>query len=224
MEGPIGYPPPTLVRRRPGPARKRFFVLLFVVAGALAAYTVSFTPDQPPAPAPAPQPRAVVAPPPAPKPVEAPPAPAIAVEDLAAKAGAAEQPSVDGRQANRWHYVRRLGDGPGVIYSRTGGGWDFAFACTPATGMIEFISTGTGSPGDFDQQTMAVGNVRLPMDATYSKDGGGMISTKLPATHAFFNALDGSQPMEVQLLATRKTILPIGPEVVRLIRTCRGRG
>ncbi|WP_152663931.1 hypothetical protein [Sphingomonas sp. SRS2] len=131
-------------------------------------------------------------------------------------------PTPDARQPNRWYYVNALGDGPGVIYSRTGGQWNFAFACTTRTRAIEFIAVGTGAPGDFDKQAIRVGKVKLMMDASYSQDGGGTIISVLPATHAFFNALDGTKPMEIQLHATRKTIVPIGPAVIRLIKTCRG--
>jgi hypothetical protein len=139
-------------------------------------------------------------------------------------AEAAAQPSVDARKANQWYYVPRLGDGPGAIYSRTGGQWNYAFACNQAARTIEIIATGTGDPAGFDQQAIDVGKTRLMMDATYARDGGGVISTVLPAKNSFFDALDGSAPMEIQLVASRKAIVPVGADLVRLIRTCRGRG
>lgn len=132
------------------------------------------------------------------------------------------QPSPDARQPNRWYYVNVLGDGPGAIYSRTGGQWNFAFACTARARVIEFIAVGTGAPGDFDKQSIRIGKVRLMMDASYSPEGGGTIITKLPATHPFFNGLNGETPMEIQLQRNRKTIVPIGPDVVRLVKACRG--
>ena len=132
------------------------------------------------------------------------------------------QPSPDARQPNRWYYVNVLGDGPGAIYSRTGGQWNFAFACTARARVIEFIAVGTGPPGDFDKQSIRIGKVRLMMDASYSPEGGGTIITKLPATHPFFNGLNGETPMEIQLQRNRKTIVPIGPDVVRLVKACRG--
>jgi len=133
------------------------------------------------------------------------------------------QRSVDGRQPDHWYSVARLGDGPAAILSRTGGGWDYAFACTAATRTIEFIAVNVGNPAGFDQQYMRVGRTKLMMDATYAKDGGGTISTRLPASHPFFNSFASTDPsMELQLLADRKVVIPIGPEVVRLIRDCGG--
>lgn len=238
MEGPIrgpeGYPPPTLVRKRRGKGKALFLLLGFVVL-ALGAYLVAglLQPRGEPAPASppaAPQPAPSPPPPPvadADKPAdavpEAPAAPSVIVETPDA-AEAAAQPSVDGRKANQWYYVGRLGDGPGAIYSRTGGQWNYAFACNPAKATIEIIATGTGDPAGFDRQMITVGTARLAMDATYSRDGGGVISTVLPAKNSFFDALDGSTPMEIQLVATRKAVVPVGPALVRLIRTCRGRG
>ena len=153
------------------------------------------------------------------------PAPApVAVDDATADAPARPAGKArDARPANLWYYVGRLGDGPGAIYSRDGRQWNFAFACTLKTHMIEFIAVGTGSPGGFDKQSMGAGQVRLEMDGTYSKDGGGIISSKLPASHAIFTTLlGGKDPLEVQLVASHKTVLPVSPGLIRLIKTCRG--
>nr|WP_157034260.1 hypothetical protein [Sphingomonas sp. Y57] len=223
MQGPIGYPPPTLVRKRSSP-RARLMVALMAVLLVAGGYglaelllsapkgvplpsastsgTLTATADTPAAAMPDAS-NAVV--------VEAP-----------TDAATVEQP-VDARRANAWYYVPWLGDGPGAIYSRTGGQWSYAFACTSAARTIEIIAVGTGSPGSFDKQAIGVGRVKLMMDASYSSDGGGTISTTLPAGHAFFNALDGSAPMTIQLHADRKVVVPVGPAVVRLIRDCRGR-
>ncbi|WP_347271108.1 hypothetical protein [Rhizorhabdus histidinilytica] len=226
MQGPIGYPPPTLVRKRSG-LRARLAVVLATIALAAGGYGLTRLIQSREASAPTGDSRRDVAP-------EAVTAsadtPAAAMPDSAATvvveaptdAAPADQP-VDARRANAWYYVARLGDGPGAIYSRTGGQWSYAFACTSATRTIEIIAIGTGSPGSFDQQAITVGKVKLMMDASYSPDGGGTISTTLPAGHAFFDALDGSVPMTIQLHATRKAVVPIGPAVVRLIRDCRGR-
>lgn len=232
MQGPIGYPPPTLVRKRSGFWRLRtLFVLLGLIALAAGGYVATQSlltqgPDVPAEPIPLPAaPEAAPAVATADMPAEALPdtaaAPAVAVE-TPADVAVAEKP-VDARRPNNWYYVRRLGDGPGVIYSMTGGKWSYALACTAKTKMIEIIAVGTGSPGDFDQQSISVGKVKLMMDATYSADGGGTISTILPASHEFFTALDGSAPMEIQLHATRKTVVPVGPDVARLVSNCRGR-
>jgi len=230
--GPIGYPPPTLVRKRTGLTRLAIVAILAVAAVAVLLGGYALSRAMWPAPAPAPNaPVAVRAPvvgigtadmPPAALP-DAGRKPPVTIEAPGAD-DAITDPPVDARRANRWYYVGRLGDGPAAIYSRTGGQWTYALACTPRTRMIEFIAVGTGSPGDFDQQSIDVGKVHLPMDASYSKDGGGTISMTLPASHGFFEALDGSAPMEIQLVATRKTIVPVGPAVVRLIQECRGRG
>ena len=220
--GPAGYPPPTLIRKRSGLRRVRTMILLLTVALVLLIYAVSqFMADEPAPSAPT-----------VPAQVDAGSEGATLPDRTAQTPAAVEapadnappvQPSPDARQPNRWYYVDALGDGPGVIYSRTGGQWNFAFACTAATRIIEFIAVGTGAPGDFDQQSISVGKVKLMMDASYSPDGGGTIITRLPAAHPFFNAFDSKTPMEVQLHARRMTTVPIGPEVVRLVKTCRGR-
>ncbi|WP_156397124.1 MULTISPECIES: hypothetical protein [unclassified Sphingomonas] len=229
MQGPIGYPPPTLVRKRSG-FRKRAVMVLVAVVLMAGGYGVTWLIQSRQAPQPAERP---VPPPMARAGTASADMPAAALPDAAAKpAVAVETPAdgatvdepVDARRPNRWYYVPRLGDGPGAIYSRTGGQWSYALACTTAAKTIEIIAVGTGSPGDFDRQAITVGKVRLMMDATYSPDGGGTIATTLPSSHAFFNALDGSVPMQIQLHANRKTVVPVGPEVVRLIRDCRGRG
>lgn len=236
IRGPEGYPPPTLVRKKRGPGKG--LLLIGFVALAVAAYFisglihVSGPAPQPsdtlaadrraPAPAAAPPP-AAEADEPADAVPEAPTEPAVTVETPEA-AEAAAQPSVDARKANQWYYVGRLGDGPGAIYTRTGGQWNYAFACNRAKGTIEIIATGTGDPAGFERQAIRVGATRLDMDATYSKDGGGVMSMVLPAANGFFDALDGTTPMEIQLVADRKAIVPVGPELVRLVRICRGRG
>lgn len=217
---PAGYPPPTLVRKRSGLRRVRIVILLLITALILLVYALSrFVADGSAAPAPV-----------APVQVEAtgegdagtaiePPMTVDAPIDSATPV----QPTPDARRPNRWYYVDVLGDGPGAIYSRTGGQWNFAFACTARTRVIEFIAVGTGTPGNFDRQSVSVGKVKLMMDASYSADGGGTMITALPAAHPFFNALDGKAPLEVQLHAGRKTIVPVGPDVIRLVRACRGR-
>jgi hypothetical protein len=224
MQAPIGYPPPTLVRRRSAWARLRFPLVIIIVVAAAAIGSLFLMPS-PKAPsvrhADSSLPAAPVVGPPAPKIADA--SPPVVIDVPRPDIATATRP-VDGRKANHWHYVPRLGDGPGVIYSRTGKGWDYAMACTPATSTIEIIAVGTGSPGTFDRQSIEVGKVRLMMDATYSPDGGGTISTRLPASHPFFKALDGSAPMAIQLYETRKTVIPVDPEVVRLVQKCRGRG
>jgi hypothetical protein len=152
----------------------------------------------------------------------APAAPAVVAPDSAASPSA---PSIDARQSDHWYYVPQIGDGPGAIYSRSGGGWDYAFACTAATHMIEFIAVNTGDPGSFDQQYMRVGRVKLMLDAAYSKDGHGTISTKLPARHPFFDAFVGTdKAIELQLLADQTMVIPVGSAVTRLLRDCRGTG
>ena len=223
MQGPIGYPPPTLVRKRSG-LRMRLAVVLATVALAAGGYGVArlFLSGPKVAPAPSearPGPVTASADTPA---AAMPDAAAAVVVEAPADAPAVDKP-VDARRANAWYYVPRLGDGPGAIYSRTGGQWSYALACTSATRTIEIIAIGTGSPGGFDRQAITVGKVKLMMDASYSPDGGGTISTTLPASHAFFDALDGSAPMTIQLHATREAVVPVGPAVVRLIRDCRGR-
>lgn len=224
MQTPIGYPPPTLVRRRSAWSKLRLPLAILVVVAA-AAIGALFLMPSPKAPsvrhADANQPVAPLVRPPAPKVAEV--APPVVIDIPRPDIATATKP-FDGRKANHWHYVPRLGDGPGVIYSRTGKGWDYAMACTPAASTIEIIAVGTGSPGTFDRQSIGVGKVKLMMDATYSPDGGGTISTRLPASHPFFKALDGSAPMEIQLYETRKTLIPVDPEVVRLVRQCRDRG
>ena len=223
METPLGYPPPTLiVRKRTAKLGLRAFVVMVVAAGGLGFYIVDSLIESRPVPPPAPAPTAREM-------ADADPSalvdtarePSILVDAPPADTAPA-QPSVDARQPNRWYYVGRLADGPGAIYSRSGGQWNFAFACTTRTRMIEFIAVGTGSPGDFDEQSITVGKVRLMMDAGYSKEGGGTMTTTLPASHPFFKALDGTAPMEVRLHKARKTIVPVGPDVVRLIEVCRG--
>jgi len=230
--GPAGYPPPTLIRKRSGLRRMRAIVVLLAAGILLIIYALSqYLSDRsaqngsgqlaPPVNAEAAGPRDADA-----NPASMPDSaaePVIAVETPADGAAAA-QPSPDAREANHWYYVAALGDGPGVIYSRTGGQWNFAFACTLRTRTIEFIAVGTGAPGSFDQQSISVGKVKLMMDASYSQDGGGTITTTLPAAHPFFSALNGSNPMEVRLYATRKTVVPIGPDVARLVKTCRQGG
>lgn len=223
MQRPIGYPPPTLVRKRSG-LRLRLTILLatvvLVAGGYGAARFVLSEPDAAPAPTPASSGPVTAS---AETPAEAmPDAAAAVVVEAPADAAAVDTP-VDARRANAWYYVSRLGDGPGAIYSRTGGQWSYALACNRAKRTIEIIAVGTGSPGGFDQQAIRVGKVKLMMDATYSPDGGGTISTILPARHAFFDVLDGSTPMTIQLHATRKAVVPVGPAVVRLIGDCRGR-
>lgn len=193
----------------------RTMILLLTVALTSLIYAVSrFIADEPPTPAPV-----------APIHVEV-----SRVGDanggvavLSDSAAEPVQPAPDARQPNRWYFVDALGDGPGAIFSRTGGQWNFAFACTAATRTIEFIAVGAGAPGDFDKQSISVGKVKLMMDASYSPDAGGTIITRLPAAHPFFNVLDGRAPMEVRLHQTGGTIVPVGPEVIRLVKTCRGR-
>lgn len=222
MEGPIGYPPPTLVRRRPVVRRVRFAVLVAVVAAGLGITVLERFDDSTTAPEPPP----VAATVPAPADVrpealpDTPTEPAVKVETPDAEPAG---PSVDARQPNQWYYVDRLADGPGALYSRNGGQWSYALACTRATRTIEIIAVGTGDPGGFDKQMISIGKAKLMMDASYARDSGGTMITTLPAAHPFFNAFDGSGSMEIQLHADRKAIVPVGPAVIRLIRDCRGR-
>lgn len=216
MEAPAGYPPPTLIRRRRF-GRMPTIVALLILALVLGTCTLGRSIDRVPLRRAVPdlgreQSRA-------PARVAA---PALIVETPADTTVAA-QPSIDARKPNRWYYVARLGDGPAAIYSRDGGQWNFAFACDARTRTIEFIAVGTGSPGDFDQQALRVGKIKLLMNATYARDSGGTISMKLPAAHPFLNALDGRMPMEIELMPTRKTIVPVDADVVRLVEACRGR-
>jgi len=227
IEPPPGYPPPVLVRKR---SAKRPLALLILVAFVVAAIIIGLLERQGTTEQTAPA-RAQPAPPAtkfvgnADSAAESLPDAgdaAVAVETaLAEPVRAANAP--DGRKANLWYFVPRLADGPGAIYSRDGHQWSFALSCTTRRRTIEFIAIGTGSPGYFDKQSIKVGKVRLMMDATYSKEQGGTISTTLPAAHPFFKALDGSAPMEVQLVAGRKIILPVGPAVTHLVDICRGR-
>ena len=223
MEPPPGYPPPTLVRKKSrGPFR--FGVLFFVLFAGLGFILVTRLleqPSEPPPPAPAAADPGGVGDADA-APAALPDSGQIIVEKPVEE-GAAAAKAPDARKPNRWYFIDRLGDGPGAIYSRDGSQWNFAFACTSATRTIEFIAVGTGSPGTFVDQSISVGKVKLMMDASYSKDGGGTISTILPASHPFLKALDGSAPMEVKLHALRKTIVPVDANVVRLIGACRGR-
>lgn len=233
VQGPIGYPPPTLVRKRSGIFRLRTVIILsLALALALVGYAATLylqskevaVPVEPDVPVPAPEPE--VRAPTVDTPAAAMPdsvAPAPVVVETPADTAKVDDP-VDARKPNNWYYVRKLADGPGVIYSKTGGQWNYALACTSAARTIEIIAVGTGSPGSFDQQAITVGTTKLMMNATYSQDMGGTISTVLPASDSFFTALDGSAPMEIQLHADRKTVVPVGPEVVRLVRDCRGRG
>ncbi len=126
------------------------------------------------------------------------------------------------RTPNHWYYVRALGDGPGAIYSGSGTSWDYAFACTKPTRMIEFIAVRTGDPGGFQDQMMSIGASRLNLDATYSTDQGGTISARLPARNSFLDGLTDGATLNVQLVANRSTALSIGADVARVIRDCRG--
>ncbi len=225
MEPPPGYPPPTLFRKRSRLAALRPVIIILVLLAGVGYLAMTMLLDNEPSP-----------PPPAPverKEVEAAPVPAVDTVPPEAPQVIVEQPIEEGsatgkardaRKANQWYFVKHLGDGPGAIYSRDGGQWNFALACTTRARTIEFIAVGTGSAGTFTDQQIKVGQFKLMMDAAYSKDGGGTISTTLPASDPFFDALDGGAPMEIQLVADRKTIVPVGPDVVRLIKACRGRG
>lgn len=226
MEPPPGYPPPTLVRRRTRFGSARFIILFLVLFGGLGYYLVSELLDRAP---PSQRPERATA---DVSGVADADAPAAAMPDAAedgiiveqpVEPGTAEAKAGDARKPNQWYFVMALGDGPGAIYSRDGGEWDFALACTKQTRMIEIIAVGTGFPGSFVDQSIRVGKVRLMMDATYAKLAGGTISTTLPAAHPFFDALVGDVPMEFHLVADRKTIVPVGPAVVRLIQDCRSR-
>ena len=238
------YPPPTLIKRRSRGAWVRYAVLLLIVAIVLGTCTASrfMSTDRSPkgtassdiaaSPDAASSATEIVEAPPAgalaePPPAEqtAAPTPGPVPEAAAAESVAVAQAPMqegDAREANRWYYVRTLGDGPGAIYSRTGGQWDYAFACALATRTLEFIAVNSGNPRGFDRQSMRVGTLDQPMDATYSRDGGGTISMRLPAGNRFFSALANGATVEVQLLASRRVILPVGPDLVRLIRDCRG--
>ncbi|ATE64767.1 hypothetical protein [Rhizorhabdus dicambivorans] len=227
IRGPEGYPPPTLVRKRTSKGLRFVLLLAFALLAAAAFMAASRFLQSEPEPAAPPVAEKPVAPAP-PTDVEAPAgavpeapaAPEVVVETPEA-AVAAAPPSIDARQPNQWYYVGRLADGPAAIYSRTGGQWNYAFACNRAAKTIEIIATGIGDPGDFDRQAIQVGATKLAMDASYARDAGGTISTVLPAGDPFFGALDGATPMEIQLVANRKAIVPVGPALVRLIRTCR---
>lgn len=216
------YPPPKLIRRKsraPSVRRTVFVITLGLLVGTctLARLTHGSESDKagqgplsdPPTFSPSGEPSSLsIGPAETPPPVES------------AKAGA---PSVDARLPDHWYYVPQIGDGPGAIYSRNGGGWDYAFACTLPTRTIEFIAVNTGDPGAFDQQYMRVGRVKLMLDASYSKEGHGTISTRLAARHPFFDAFVGTdKAIELQLLADHKIVIPVGTEVTRLIRDCRG--
>jgi len=225
-----GYPPPTLFGRRSRRLGVHSIVLLLALAVVLATCTASrfIGSDKKTQPhSEEPSADAIVdvpSPSPAPQAPENSVTPAPSVPAASADAPAEATPTAgDLRQANRWYYVRALGDGPGVIYSRTGSAWDYAFACALPARTIEFIAVNTGSPAGFDQQSMQVGATKLMMNASYARDSGGTISTKLPATNAFFDTLTNGATLEVQLLANRRVMLSIGPEVARMIRDCRGR-
>jgi hypothetical protein len=236
----MSYPPPTLVPRRSRAALVRRIVavvtLLLLVGTCtasrflrhgglkkdLAAANVSGAFDTPSANndadavgAPADERASNSMQPPQAEPVTAP----ISV------AGAPVQPSADARQPNHWYYVAQIGDGPGAIYSRDGGGWDYALACTLTTRTLEFIAVNVGDPGAFDKQYLKVGRVKLMMDASYSKEGHGTLSTTLAAKHPFFDAFTGpNRALEMELTQGRKTVLAVGPELPRVIRECRGSG
>lgn len=225
------YPPPSLVARRSRASWLRRGVLVATLALLLGTCTVSrltrgddIGKSDPAAHVPDPfaEPQREA------RDVPDAPAAAMAGNEAVAAVNVADaappaQPPVDARQPNRWYYVPRLGDGPGAIFSRTGGGWDYAFACIAATRTIEFIAVNIGDPGGFDQQYMRIGRAKLMMDASYSREGQGTIITRVAATHPFFNAFAGPDPsLELQLLADRKVVIPIGAEVLRLIRDCGG--
>lgn len=225
----MNYPPPTLIPRKSRASWGRRLVFVGTLGLLVATCTVArfagggdgdkaqrgpFADPAPPAPAPAdastPNAATVVTPL---APLAAAPADAVAPP----------APSIDARQPDHWYYVPQIGDGPGAIYSRQGGGWDYAFACTAATHMVEFIAVNTGDPGSFDQQYMRIGRVKLMLDAAYSKEGHGTISSKLPARHPFFDAFVGTgKSIELQLLANQTVVVPVGSAVTRLIRDCRG--
>jgi hypothetical protein len=226
----MNYLPPTLIPQKPRASWGRRLVFVGTLGLLVATCTVARfagggdKPQQ--------GPLADPVPPEAPAPADTPAsktttavsqsAPVAAAPDSTASPAA---PSIDARQSDHWYYVPQIGDGPGAIYSRSGGGWDYAFACTAATHMVEFIAVNTGDPGSFDQQYMRVGRVKLMLDATYSKEGHGTISTKLPARHPFFDAFVGTdKAIELQLLANQTMVIPVGSAVTRLIRDCRGSG
>ncbi len=165
-------------------------------------------------------PAAVAAPAAPPVVTEVTPPPPAAPVPAAAPASAA-----DARQPNRWYYVPRLGDGPGAIYSRDGGPWSYAFACALPTRTIEFIAVGIGDPGSFDSQYLRVGGTRQMLDAGYSRDGNGTISSRLPAKAALFDQLAGApRPIEMQLRAEGPLTVPAGAEIARVVRECRAKG
>lgn len=237
----MSYPPPTLIPRksRASGVRRAVFVGTLGLLVATCAVTrmthssekadmgpLADAPLSPPPGSPAPK-VAEAAPAPAAEPAPAPVAMAApaAAPVVAPAAVVPAAPAPDARQPDHWYYVPQIGDGPGAIYSRTGGGWDYAFACTLATRTIEFIAVNTGDPGTFDRQYMRVGHARLMLDATYSKEGHGTISTKLPAKHPFFDAFVGTgKSIELELLEGKTVVIPVGSEVTRLIRDCRGNG
>ncbi|WP_206363507.1 hypothetical protein [Sphingomonas crocodyli] len=175
---------------------------------------------------------AAEAPPPAAPPATAEPAPAAPAPEPAAAVSEptpapapVQRRSNDSRLANNWHYVPRLGDGPAVIYTRTGGAWDYALSCNTGRAQIEFIAVRTGDPQGFGGQYMRAGSVTARLDATYSRTAGGTISMVLPARHQLFDAVAGQgQAIEAQVVAGAPTVLPVNGDVARLIRQCRGRG
>jgi hypothetical protein len=238
----MSYPPPTLVPKTSRAAWIRRIVLVATLSlmlgtcvftrllhrggkiqsasPAVADVPIESAPEAPVAQAPAPTVQ---------------PAPADTANQVAAvdgappavqpaqPAGAVPQPGGDARQPNRWYYVPQIGEGPGVIYSRDGGRWSYAFACSLANRTIEFIAVGVGDPGGFDRQYLKVGGAKLMLDAGYAKDGGGTISAKLPAKHPFFdNFLGSDKSLELQMLPGSQVITPVGPDITRVIRECRG--
>jgi hypothetical protein len=231
----MSYPPPTLIPRRSRASWARRAVFVVTLGLLLGTCTVTrfmqgTEPKKDEAAANISAPFDAPAASDAPDNVIPDSAPAIASQggnDVAPQPAAAVpiEPSPDARQPNRWYYVDQIGDGPGAIYSRSGGGWDYAFACTAPTRTIEFIAVNVGDPGTFDKQYMKVGRVKLMMDASYSKEGRGTISTKLPARHPFFDAFTGpDKALELELLEGRKLMIAIGSDVTRVIRECRAGG
>ncbi|SDC10044.1 hypothetical protein SAMN05444678_101351 [Sphingomonas sp. YR710] len=229
----MNYPPPTLIPRKSRASWGRRFVFVGTLGLLVGTCTVARIAGGGDGDKTQQGPLADPAPPSIPAPAEA-PAPEGAAADISAAPVAAAPadvvvappaPAIDARQLDHWYYVPQIGDGPGAIYSRKGGGWDYAFACTAATHVIEFIAVNTGDPGNFDQQYVRVGRVKLMLDAAYSKEGHGTISSKLPAKHPFFDAFVGTgKTIEIQLLANQTVAIPVGSAVTRLIRDCRGNG
>lgn len=126
------------------------------------------------------------------------------------------------REPDHWYYAAEIGDGPAIVYSRSGGDWDYAFACDSAKHQIEFLVLGADKPPAGAPLILTLASGRLKASPNFIEGGRGALSAIMSASHPFFDALAGSrEPLILSLPSGQSVTIQSSPLLGRIVRACR---